>query len=358
MTEEGNLTDTQVLKQQIAEGEFRSLIDVILDGVGRVLQKLIRRPEPPAAWVSALVIGLSISLLGLVASLLSGGVSRFGYRTLILGGSMIFLTIIIPRSTNTRTLKTLHDQVLDTLDTGEGIAGLHDWLTMIASRKWPILSSFLYVVLMFVYGTLFLETKDTPMDVAVVGIAMFIVSGMMIYYLLLFLFLPGRLGWCHYRLNAWDPMTTEVVSQLSGLFNYIAYMIAFLLASMTLFSVSLVTFDITNLLVMLPTWLVLIFIFVAGQMALTRIIKRAKRESLDEVEAQMTTLRIRGDPPDKETMETFMRTWDYHDRVKGTRNSVLNLKSVVNFVNTLLIPLLAFLVANRNEIFKFLGWTN
>ena len=220
------------------------------------------------------------------------------------------------------------------------------------------MSSVLYVVVMFVYGALFLETGDSPMDVEVVGMAMFIVSEMMIYYLLLFLFLPGRLGRCHYLLNAWDPMSTEVASQLSGLLNYIAYMIAFLLASMTLFSVSLVTFDITNLLVMIPTWLVLIFILVAGQMALTRIIKRAKRESLDEVEAQMATLRLRGDPPEREAMETVMRTWDYYDRVKGTRNSVLNLKGVLNFVNTLLIPLLAFLVANRNDIFEFLGWTN
>lgn len=128
--------------------------------------------------------------------------------------------------------------------------------------------------------------------------------------------------------------------------------------SLTLFSVSLVTFDITNLFVMIPIWLVLIFIFVAGQMALTRIIKQAKRESLDQVEIQMATLRMSGHPPDKETMETFMRTWDYRDRVKGTRNSVLNLKGIFNFVNTLLIPLLAFLVANRNAIFELLGWSN
>ena len=122
-----NEIEAQNLKREIADGEFRSLIDVILDGVGWSLQKLLRRPKLPPQWVSALAIGLSISSLGLVGSLLTGGVSRFGYRTLILGGTLIFLTFVIPRSINNRTLKSLHDHVLDTLDTNEGISGLRGW---------------------------------------------------------------------------------------------------------------------------------------------------------------------------------------------------------------------------------------
>jgi hypothetical protein len=51
-----------------------------------------------------------------------------------------------------------------------------------------------------------------------------------------------------------------------------------------------------------------------------------------------------------------MRTWDYHDRINGTRNSVLGLKGIFNFINTLLIPLIAFVFANRNEILGLLGW--
>jgi hypothetical protein len=127
---------------------------------------------------------------------------------------------------------------------------------------------------------------------------------------------------------------------------------------MTLFSVSLVTFDITNVVVIIPVWIVLIIIFVASQIGLTRIIKQAKRESLDDIEARMAALLVEGDPPERETMETFMRTWDYHDRVSSTRNSVLNFKGILNFINTLLIPLLAFLVANRNAILELLGWSN
>ena len=356
MTKQSNIADVKSLKQSLNEGEFRSLIDVILDGVGWLLRKLTRRSARPAQWVSAVVIALLISSTGLLISLLSGGVSQYGYRTLLLGFVVIFLTIMIPQSINQRTLATMHDQILDELDTSVGLPVLRGWLTALSSRIWPILFGVLFVSLNLAYGHFFLENVEAPIDVLVIGYAMFIIAGIMVYYLMLFLVLPGRLARCHFRLNAWDPASTEVVAQLSGLLNFIAYMIAFLLAAIAVFTVSLVTFDVTNLIIMIPMWLILIVIFVTGQLALSRIIKRAKRDSLHQVELQMEALRQAGDPPDQETMDIFMRTWDYYDRIKGTRDSVLDLRGILNLANTLLIPLLAFLVANRNEIFQLLGW--
>ena len=56
-------------------------------------------------------------------------------------------------------------------------------------------------------------------------------------------------------------------------------------------------------------------------------------------------------------METLLWLWDYRDRVKGTRDTMLDFKGILNLVNTLLIPLLAFLIANREAIFELLGWS-
>ncbi len=356
MTTESNSNEARDLKRMIAEGEFRSLIDVVLDGVGSLLQKLIRRPDLPAPWVSALAIALSISLIGSFISLISGDVSQHVYRTLFLGGGLTFLCFIIPRSINQRIVVALHDQLLDAVETSDGLTSLHGWLTALASRRWPILCGLLYLGVSLLYGAFFLEDIDPPVDIAVMGLPLLFISGMMIYYLLLKLVLPGRLGRCHFRLNAWDPASTEVVAHLSSLLNYIAYMIAFLLTAIALFAISLVTFDVSNLIFAIPTWLALIVIFVAGQRSLSRIIQRAKRKSLYQVETQMAALRSQGDSADKETMEIFMRMWDYHDRIRDTRDSVLDLKGIMNFINTLLIPLLTFLVANRSEVFQVLGW--
>ncbi len=46
---------------------------------------------------------------------------------------------------------------------------------------------------------------------------------------------------------------------------------------------------------------------------------------------------------------------DYHDRVKATRNSVLNLRAGLNFLNSLLIPLLAFILANLEKVLDLFG---
>ena len=74
-----------------------------------------------------------------------------------------------------------------------------------------------------------------------------------------------------------------------------------------------------------------------------------------QVEAQMAALRPSKDPPDNETLETLLWLWDYHDRIKDTRDSMVDLKGILNLVNTLLIPLLAFLIANRETILELLG---
>jgi len=41
---------------------------------------------------------------------------------------------------------------------------------------------------------------------------------------------------------------------------------------------------------------------------------------------------------------------DYHDRIKGTPNSALDFRAVLSFVNSLLLPLLAFLLSNMKGL--------
>jgi len=55
---------------------------------------------------------------------------------------------------------------------------------------------------------------------------------------------------------------------------------------------------------------------------------------------------------EKETVEAINRLMDYHDRIKATRNSALDLRAGLNFLNSLLLPLLAFLLANLKEVLK------
>lgn len=43
---------------------------------------------------------------------------------------------------------------------------------------------------------------------------------------------------------------------------------------------------------------------------------------------------------------------DYHNRIKATRDSALDLRAALNFLNSLLLPLLAFLLANLGKVLE------
>ena len=45
---------------------------------------------------------------------------------------------------------------------------------------------------------------------------------------------------------------------------------------------------------------------------------------------------------------------DYHDRIKATPNSALNFRASLNFLNSLLLPILAFVAANLKDVIKIL----
>lgn len=75
----------------------------------------------------------------------------------------------------------------------------------------------------------------------------------------------------------------------------------------------------------------------------------------------MAALWPRADPPDKETMEILRWLWETLDRITGNRNAVLDIKGIMNLVNMLLIPRVAFPLANREAIFEAISeptaWT-
>ena len=45
---------------------------------------------------------------------------------------------------------------------------------------------------------------------------------------------------------------------------------------------------------------------------------------------------------------------DYHDRIAATRNSALNLRAGLSFVNSLLLPVIALLLTNLEKIIALL----
>jgi hypothetical protein len=284
MSEGTNLTDgREELKRQLAAGEYKSSIDVILEAVGRVLQKLTRRTKPPAPWISALAIALLVSLIATLGSLLTGGVSPDGPRTIALGGALIFLNLLIARSTFRRTFDTIQGRLLDGLESSVGLTGLHAWLIAASVIKWPALLGLSVYVLYVAFLVPDPIENPLPVSTIVVGGVMLIWTGFMLYYMLLFVILPLLLSRCQFKLHTEDPVSTEALEDWSGMMNFAAYMFAFMLATGTLFTVTMVTFRLRALFFVIPRWLPLIALFVVNQVAISGVITRSKRKSLNEV---------------------------------------------------------------------------
>ena len=82
------------------------------------------------------------------------------------------------------------------------------------------------------------------------------------------------------------------------------------------------------------------------------IVTTAKWQTLNELQAKISKLRTEANPADKEAIEAINRLMDLHDRVRATRNSTLNLRTGLDFLNQLMLPLLAFLLANIDRLLE------
>jgi hypothetical protein len=110
-----------------------------------------------------------------------------------------------------------------------------------------------------------------------------------------------------------------------------------------------------GILLVLSYWLALIAIFTLNQTSLSSIIRRAKWKMLNEIQSKVENLQAAENFEEKETMEAINRLMDYHDRVKATRDSALDFRTYLSFFNSLLLPLLAFILGNLDLVLKLFG---
>ena len=100
-------------------------------------------------------------------------------------------------------------------------------------------------------------------------------------------------------------------------------------------------------------WAVFIFRFLTQQSMFAKIITTIKRAKLSFIQKQIEQLETTQNLADKDAIEAINRLMDYHDRIKRTPNSAINLRSGLSFLNSLLLPLIGFLLGNIDIVLKF-----
>jgi hypothetical protein len=87
-------------------------------------------------------------------------------------------------------------------------------------------------------------------------------------------------------------------------------------------------------------WIPIMTLFIMGNYAFSQQITRAKYERLEYLQSKIMEL-SNVEKIDKETTAHIISLMDYHDRVKGARNSLYNIRSFTNLFGSLALPFLA-----------------
>jgi hypothetical protein len=364
------------LKRQLDAGEYKTLIDIFFDGTGRIIQKLTRKLDPPSFWVSAVVIILSTYLIGLLISILLGenyyemgqaagsfvSVEDFLFGTFVglLGVGVVIIFVVAAKVSFDLVFTTFHNHLLNAIESLADLTDLQHWLTNVFCNVKRLLVLALVIGIPLGFNIVITASINAGVFIGIgLTIANVLVSlevGMAFAQFLLLYSLPIRLSQHKFKLYAVDPSNSETIGHMSDMFSNIVYILAGAIALGTLLSAFAGNRASPDLFFfVLVGWVPLAVFFVISQISLTKIIIKAKWKILNEIQAEVETLQTPENLVNKEMMEAVNRLMDYHDRIKATRNSALDLRAGLNFLNSLLLPLLAFVLANLSDVLSFFG---
>jgi hypothetical protein len=349
----------QALKEQIQQKQFKSLAGVLLEGTERVVRFVTRTRRPISLWYSwAVFTLLTWVITSLVAIPLSqtrtfeSGLIFAGITIIPLASVSIFGAQIVHKT----LMRVLLHQVIDAIRTEDDVTGLESWLHKTFAIKTQLLFC-LPLTLLTSLGFILLwnlvrGTADWGIFVLILMACFQGVTG--IYASVVAMNLPNQVSYYELNLYAADPGSSELIQRLAGTVNSLMFSIA---AGLGLLTFWMSAFNLLSegigVFALIIVFSIITAVFVNGHYALAHIIAKAKWGKLNALQAKIDTLESEADLTDKETMEAINRLIDYHDRIKSTPNSAVDLRAGLSFLNSALLPVLGFLLANLSDVIAF-----
>jgi ABC-type multidrug transport system fused ATPase/permease subunit len=356
------------LKRRLAAGEYKTLVDVFLASTDHLIRKIIRRPKPLPIWFITIILIFVLLLISSVATYVAGEetniskiIEPLGFEhgsEILLGIGILAMAIFSAVFLNHyvgRILVLWRDDILGAIESMASLEEFEDWLEKACNRRLHLLVA----ITGSLFATLFTVIPLNKQLGIFVGYGLTfgtLIGNMWVWSFVYQLFVVGRLsiGLRRYdlKLFAADPASSEIMSRLSSELTYVVYFVAVFAAVITLTMALPGLLPSYGILLVLSYWLALIAIFTLNQTSLSSIIRRAKWKTLNEIQAKVEKLQALENFENKETMEAINRLMDYHDRVKATRDSALDFRAYLGFINSLLLPLLALILGNLDLVLK------
>jgi len=261
-------------------------------------------------------------------------------------------------------LETFHESIVEKIIFPDDIDDLEGWLERNFRPFLPLFAGLAGgPILAYILIYNLNHSEFTPVNIGTMFVIVIscIQSIWVAYYLgPFYISLPPRLARYRFDLYTTDPSSSEVVGRLSRLMTFILYVTLGFIALLTIGLnqvnvLNLQTAFVFSLLIWVPT----IVSYGAGQFHISTMITKAKWKTLDEIQSKIEVLyedalNKENETPKKETLDFIEKLMDSHDRIKITPNSALNLRAGLNFLNSLLLPILAFIVANLDKVIAFI----
>ncbi len=346
------------IKLALGAENTRTIVDVYL--------RWLMRGKIVPIWLDIILIFLLSAVVALTLAFLTGELGKIPLAARDLPPGMVvqliftlFMSTVSMLLTNLffhRVVAVLREQVVDLAETPETLDELLAWVKLNSYKGWP---RFLVILAAALGVASYLVTLSNRVWSTSFGIGMvFALTPFSIQSIIFIGFTLGVLG-LSLRLERFDlklfeanPSSSEIIATLSGLFRGYVYLIAIYGAIQTFRATEtgLVPYLIP---IMTAFWVPIIAIFIASQIGLAGLIRGAKWKTLRLIQEKVSTLQKEHPMPASEERETIIWWLDYHERVRSTPNSALDLGSWLNFINSLLLPLIAFILGNLDTLMQF-----
>jgi ABC-type multidrug transport system fused ATPase/permease subunit len=359
------------LKRRLAAGEYKTLVDVFIEKFDRFLRKIIRRTKPIPIWWIPATLSTILILTNFAVAYVTGITTAYinffrllglryevGVLLLTLPG---FLAIASPIAMNhyiERIITLWRDNMIDATESTSSLDVFEDWLAKTCNWRLHFLVTMIGGLFGGLYVVTFMGAKlgfFIGYGTIIIDVLISMFSSAFVYQLLMVVLLSSKLRRYDLKLFTSDPSSSELVSRLSGTLSILVYIIAFYAAFLTLIA-AWGDFLTSFIFILVPgLWVPIIAIFILNQTSLSSIIRRIKWKTLHEIQAKVEKLQSSKSFGNQETMDAIKRLMDYHDRVKATRDSALDFRTYLSFINSLLLPLLAFILGNLDVVLKLIG---
>lgn len=332
-------------------------LEALLSKISKVVQKLTKSDQPLSHLASAVVLGFLLILIELIVSLITNeiGAANFLAPIRIMAWTILFLTIttlLIFINYMHSLTQMIEHYIIDSITTIEDLENLQNWIALAYHKILPRLIALIIGILsVFVLIATGLTTiaQENPINLGSNFVFFFcsLIIGLIMFYIPLILLLPIYLSRYTYDLYASNPSQSEIVHRIYTTLNQFLYISALYSAMGTFVAVSANTVSSTNLVSLITlSWGTIFFIFILNQGVLRKIITEAKWQKLRQIQSEIIQIESKQKLNQKDTIESLNRLADFHNRIYNTPNSILNFKTGLNFINSLLLPLLAFILAN------------